>query len=191
MNAIFCDNYAIYTRIQRIQNMKIINIGGPINSGKTTISKLLATKLPNSIFIEVDELMSDEDIAAMPVFMDRIRERLRRLYVAIEKHISENKLDYLIFAYPMYMNTFESVSEITNGKAEFIVITLNPNMNKCQTNRGTRELTDWEVNRIKEMYSEGVGSFEKSDLIIDNTEQKPSETVEVIMEYLIKNEDNL
>lgn len=171
--------------------MKIINIGGPINSGKTTISKLLATKLPNSIFIEVDELMSDEDIAAMPVFMDRIRERLRRLYVAIEKHISENKLDYLIFAYPMYMNTFESVSEITNGKAEFIVITLNPNMNKCQTNRGTRELTDWEVNRIKEMYSEGVGSFEKSDLIIDNTEQKPSETVEVIMEYLIKNEDNL
>lgn len=164
--------------------MKIINIGGPINSGKTTISKLLSKKLPNSIFIEVDELMSDEDIAAMPIFMDRIHERLRRLYVEIEKQILENKLDYLIFAYPMYQNTFENISKITNSKAEFIVITLNPDMKKCQTNRGTRELTDWEINRIKEMYNEGVNSFKQSDLLIDNTYQKPEETVNIILNYL-------
>lgn len=165
--------------------MKIINIGGPINSGKTTISKLLATKLPDSVFIEVDELMSDEDISEMPIFIDRIHERLRRLYVAIEKHIIENKLDYVIFAYPMYTNTFDNVSKITNGKSEFITITLNPAMKKCQTNRGTRDLTDWEVNRIKEMYNEGVNSFEKSDLIIDNTNQKPEETVKIIFDYLV------
>ena len=35
--------------------MKIININGPINAGKSTISKLLAENLVNSKFIEVDD----------------------------------------------------------------------------------------------------------------------------------------
>jgi deoxyadenosine/deoxycytidine kinase len=34
--------------------MKIINIGEPINAGKSTISKLLVANLPNALFIEVD-----------------------------------------------------------------------------------------------------------------------------------------
>ena len=41
--------------------MRIININGPINSGKTTVSKLLQEKLPDCLFVEVDELLSDEE----------------------------------------------------------------------------------------------------------------------------------
>lgn len=41
--------------------MRIININGPINSGKTTISKLLKEKLLFCLFIEVDELLSDDE----------------------------------------------------------------------------------------------------------------------------------
>lgn len=33
--------------------MKIININGPINAGKTTISKLLVSELKVALFIEV------------------------------------------------------------------------------------------------------------------------------------------
>jgi hypothetical protein len=39
--------------------MLIININGPINSGKTTVSKLLSKQLLISFFIEVDDLLSD------------------------------------------------------------------------------------------------------------------------------------
>lgn len=164
--------------------MKVINIGGPINSGKTTVSKILSARLPSSVFIEVDELMSDDEIAAMPVFRDRIHERLRRLYAAIDKHIADGKLDYVIFAYPMYPDTFNAVSEITAGRADFVVVTLSPDMDKCRTNRGTRELTEWEVGRIKEMYDEGVAAFAKSDLIIDNSAQTPDETATTIIDHL-------
>lgn len=41
--------------------MKIINVNGPINAGKTTISKFLADKLPQTLFIEVDDLLSDAE----------------------------------------------------------------------------------------------------------------------------------
>ena len=41
--------------------MLILNINGPINSGKTTVSKILVNLLQNATFIEVDELMTDEE----------------------------------------------------------------------------------------------------------------------------------
>ena len=41
--------------------MLILNINGPMNSGKSTVSKILVNMLPKAIFIEVDELMSDEE----------------------------------------------------------------------------------------------------------------------------------
>ena len=41
--------------------MLILNINGPMNSGKSTVSKILVKLLENAAFIEVDELMSDEE----------------------------------------------------------------------------------------------------------------------------------
>ena len=41
--------------------MLILNINGPINSGKSTVSKILVNMLSNVNFIEVDELVSDEE----------------------------------------------------------------------------------------------------------------------------------
>jgi uridine kinase len=41
--------------------MLILNINGPINSGKSTVSKILLNLLPNATFIEVDDLLSDEE----------------------------------------------------------------------------------------------------------------------------------
>ena len=160
--------------------MKVINIGGPINSGKTTTSKILAASLPNSIFIEVDDLTPDEEKGDGHGWM----ENLRRFYIALDKHVQENKYDYVMFAYPMYPETHDRITEIIKDKAELVIVTLNPSMDKCLTNRGTRELNEWEMGRIKEMYNEGVSSFHKSDLIIDNTNQTPGETAEVIMDYI-------
>ena len=40
--------------------MLILNINGPINSGKSTVSKILVQQLKSARFIEVDDLLSDE-----------------------------------------------------------------------------------------------------------------------------------
>ena len=51
--------------------MRIININGPINAGKTTISKLLSACLLQSLFIEVDDLLSDEEQADLGLSMHK------------------------------------------------------------------------------------------------------------------------
>jgi len=77
--------------------MKIINIGGAQNSGKSTVSKMLNARLPNSIFIEVDDLLSDEEHNALPDMKSKIAAHLGRLYERLEKLVSENKYDYMHF----------------------------------------------------------------------------------------------
>ena len=60
--------------------MKIININGPINSGKSTVSKLLAEQIPNALFIEVDDLLSDEEQETLGLSMEKgWAERTNRL----------------------------------------------------------------------------------------------------------------
>ena len=54
--------------------MKIVNIGGAINSGKSTVAGILTEKLKNAVFIEVDDLLSDEEAALFPDFPARIGE---------------------------------------------------------------------------------------------------------------------
>ena len=41
--------------------MLILNVNGPINSGKSTVSKLLLQMLPHAVFIEVDDLLLDDE----------------------------------------------------------------------------------------------------------------------------------
>ena len=59
--------------------MKIININGPINSGKTTVSKLLAEQMSDALFIEVDDLLSDEEQETLGLSMEK--DGLRELTV--------------------------------------------------------------------------------------------------------------
>lgn len=69
---------------------------------------------------------------------------------------------------------------------KFINITLAPQLDICLQNRGERKLTESEKQRIKQMYSEGYNRPEFSDLIIDNSSQRPIETLKNILYFLIK-----
>lgn len=161
--------------------LKIVNINGPINSGKSTISNLLSRKIANSRFIEVD------DFEAQGLsFQKRIDARLHQLYDALEDAISEHQDEVVFFAYPMYPSTFDTLKAVIADRAEFIIVTLTPTLEACLTNRGTRNLDEWEIKRIKEMYKEGVPTFEPSDLFIDNTVRSAFETSEIIKDFLMK-----
>ena len=90
----------------------------------------------------------------------------------------------IIFAYPIADNTYQDWKAMEDKKTHFMNITLAPSLEECLKNRGTRELTDWEKNRIKEMYDEGYQKRPYSNLIINNDHQTPVETAKIIKEFV-------
>ena len=166
--------------------MLILNINGPINSGKTTVSKILVKLLPNATFIEVDELMSDEEEAKLGLsIQDGWTERQKRLNDKLLALKKSHEYETVIFAYPISENSYKTWSSMADENTCFMNITLAPSLQECLKNRGTRELDDWERNRIKEMYEEGYQNRPYSDFIINNDNQTPEETAKVIEKFIL------
>ena len=167
--------------------MRIININGPINSGKTTISKLLKEKLPFCLFIEVDELLSDDEQKKLQLTREEgWAERLKRLNQIILEEKKIQRYENIVFAYPMTKKSYHQWKLWEDENTKFINITLAPQLDICLQNRGERKLTESEKQRINQMYSEGYNRPEFSDLVIDNSTQTPIETLKNILYFLIK-----
>ena len=165
--------------------MRIININGPINSGKSTVSKLLCGELPSCRFVEVDELMSDEEEARMGLSQrEGWGERVRRFEGIVLEEKQSRRHENLLFAYPMTESLYRMWKAWEDGETSFVNVTLAPEMEICLRNRGTRALEAGEKARIREMYAEGYQCPEHADLIIDNGGQTPEETVRRILEFL-------
>lgn len=163
--------------------MLIINVNGPINSGKSTVSKVLAASLENVLFIEVDDLLSDEEQDDLGLgFWDGINLRLDRLDKYLEKEIQERNFDIIIFAYPLTQDSYNRWQRLINSRSEFKSVTLAPDLDTCLKNRGTRSLTMQEINRIKDMYAESYHRPKCTDLIVNNTRQSPEETAQEIID---------
>ena len=169
--------------------MRIININGPINAGKTTVSKLLAACLPQkTLFIEVDDLLSDDEQKALGLSVpEGWRERVTRLDDIIQKEKKLKRFDNIIFAYPMTERLYKQWKLWEDETTQFINVTLAPRLEICMQNRGSRELCKNEVKRIREMYLQGYHNSEFADLIIDNSDQTPQETLQQILLFLEKN----
>ena len=60
-------------------------------------------------------------------------------------------------------------------------VTLNPDLAAAVTNRGMRDLTEWELKRIPYHYETGINS-PPFGIVIDNTRQTPEETTQQILE---------
>ena len=165
--------------------MLILNINGPINSGKSTVSKILVNMIPKATFIEVDELMSDEEEKKLGLGMEAgWKERERRLNEKLLSLKQSHEYETIIFAYPIAEESYKTWSSMADDDTRFINITLAPSLKVCLKNRGTRELTDWEKNRIREMYNEGYQKRPYSDLIINNDNQNPEQTAEIIKNFV-------
>ena len=165
--------------------MLILNINGPINAGKTTVSKLLAQMLPEALFVEVDDLLSDEEEDRLGLSMeDGWKERVDRLEKIILQKKADKACRVLIFAYPIVRKNYDRWKSYEDGQTRFFNITLSPSLEKCLTNRGTRELTEWELSRIRQMYEEHYHDPDFSDLIINNGNQTPWQTAQVILDFL-------
>lgn len=165
--------------------MLILNINGPINAGKTTVSTILAQQLPNALFIEVDDLLSDTEQACLKISrQEGWAERQRRLNKKLAELKNKQTYETIIFAYPLTEKSYQDWSAFSDEKTIFLNITLAPDMDICLQNRGTRELTEWEKKRIHQMYQEGYQNRPYADFIINNSMQTPEETAHIIVEFI-------
>lgn len=157
----------------------IIFINGTISSGKSTIAKLISKKLLNTAVIEVDELRNF--IEWMPL-EESIPLNLGNT-VSIIKNFVEKGLNVVI-PYPLSEKNYRFFIDALDGIGEEIhVVTLRPDVEKLIIGNRGRTLDEWERDRI--IYHTKIGLTNPSfGIIIDNTDQKPEETVELIMKSL-------
>ncbi|MBZ0202686.1 MAG: hypothetical protein K8I03_06695 [Ignavibacteria bacterium] len=155
----------------------VIFISGSINSGKTTIGKLLKTKFPHTAHID-DELHDITD--RLPL------EEAIALHIKNTLSLTSNFLEKdfnVIISYPIYKDEYEYFNKNLPIETERFFFTLNPRLDYALINRGTRELTGWEIERIKYHYQTGINNPDFG-ITIDNTMHTPEETVSEMLYYI-------
>ena len=165
--------------------MLILNINGPMNAGKSTVSKKLVKMLDKACFIEVDELMSDEEQDALGLSMPQgWVERCRRLENILQDYIKTRPFETVVFAYPISDNTYKTWSSFPNKDVRFLNVTIAPRLEVCLQNRGVRTLSAAERKRIEQMYQEGYQNRPYADFVINNEKQTPEQTARLIKGFV-------
>jgi len=154
----------------------IIFINGSINSGKSTVAKLLSKKISNSALIEIDvfhemiEWMSID--RAVPLNLENA--------ISVVKNFSNNKINVIV-PYPLSQKNYDyMIKSLSDLNEEIHTFTLAPSIEKVLMNRGSRELSEWEKERVKYHYDIGIHKPMFGE-IIDNSNITPEQTAEIII----------
>lgn len=157
----------------------IIFINGNLNSGKSTVSKLLAEKIGNCAIVEIDHLrsfiswMSIED--AVPLNWENA--------ICVIQNFVKRGL-HVIVPYPLNQQYYEFVQkELAHLEIPKYFITLAPNIDVLLTNRGARELFQEDIDRIKILYDRGIDNSSFAHKI-DNSNSTPDQTLSEVMAFL-------
>ncbi len=157
----------------------IILLNGSINAGKSTVSKQLCELLPRTAHVEVDSLR--DFIGWMPLE--------ESIPINIETSIAVTKVFvrrglHVIFSYPLRPEDYELIlRELAELGVPIYGVTLRPRLEVSLTNRGTRQLTDWERSRIPFHYETRLNE-PTFGIVIDNSAQTPDETAREILSYI-------
>ncbi len=161
-----------YTRL-----VLVVCINGPINSGKSTIGRLLAERIDGAVFVEGDD--HDRHGAALD---EVIRAGVARLAGIIRE---QRGVSVLVMAFPLRSEDYSQLCvAAAEVGAEICCVTLSPTEEVALGRRGGRELDARERARVREMYAEGYARREFSDLVVDNSETTVEESVEAIGRWL-------
>lgn len=160
----------------------LVFISGSINSGKTSTSKLLAERL-GALFLNVDDLNDTIQNFNLATDLDKSMDLAIQ---TINSHTRNGK--DVVANYVVRQEDFDRFENEIETQPQ-IIITLAPRMEVAQRKRGDRELSEWEISRIKHHYETGIAS-PKFGHIIDNSDLTLDETVDqivsVISEYRSK-----
>jgi cytidylate kinase len=159
----------------------IIFINGSINSGKSTVAKTLAEKLGNTAVVEIDSLCEFIDWMplekAIPINLENA--------VSVIRTFVRNGL-HVVIPYPLSKRNYDYVSKkLSEFEDQIQTYTLDLEIESALTNRGTRELSDWERDRIRHHYASGITKPEFG-VVIDTNLKSVEEVANCILAY----EDN-
>lgn len=158
----------------------IIFLNGSINSGKSTIAKLLAEAIPNMAMVEIDALR--EMIEWMPI--DKSVPINLENAVAVIRNFTKHNISCIV-PYPLSQKNYEFVtSELSDINVPMFFFTLAPSLEKALSDRGERKLDKQERERIKYHYTIGIHA-PSFGTVIDNSEQTPEETADIILNNIV------
>ena len=155
-----------------------IVISGSINSGKTTVSRLLASRLPRTAHIEVDALRAF--VSSLP--LEESTPLNLRNAASVARNLLQAGLNVVI-DYPLGKSEYERLSKGLGSAPELHAFVLTPRLAVVLRDRGDRALDDRERYRIVEMYAAGVDE-PGFGICIDNSNFTPDQTVDAILAHL-------
>ena len=156
----------------------IIFINGSINSGKSTVAKILAEKIKRPAVVEIDKL--SEFIDWMPI-EEKIAINLENAVLVIKSFIRGGF--NIIVPYPLSQNNYDYLRNELKNCDRIFTFTLNPKLETVVKNRGKRKLITWEKERIRHHNAMGINRPSFGE-IIDNTNQTPEETAMIIFNLI-------
>ena len=159
-----------------MQPMTIL-INGSINAGKTTVAKALAALLPRTAHVEVDSL---HDFIGWMGLEESIPLNLKNA-AAVGRNFLEYGLNVVI-SYPLNPPDYAYLAAELAG-FPLACFTLSPPLEVARRNRGDRELSEWERERIAFHYATGIAN-PAFGAIIDNAGQTPQQTAAAIVGQL-------
>lgn len=150
----------------------IVLLNGPINAGKTTVGRLLAEEFADGAHVEGDDLhgfLPDTPLeAAIPIVLE--------MAAGVAGPLVERGFDVVV-TYPLSPADFEYLAaELSALDADVYAVTLSPPLEVALSNRGDRELDEWERERIEELYDAGIHR-PAFGARLDNAGESPAETV--------------
>lgn len=159
----------------------IIFINGTISSGKSTIAKLLEKKIPNTVVLEIDAL---RDLINWMPLEEAIPLNLENAVSLITNFVG-HKFNVIV-PYPLSEKNHDYLTKNLEGlDTEKYTFTLTPKPEELTKEQRGRKLSDWEKERIQYHTKIGLTAPSFGELI-DNTNQTPEETAEVILNFVKK-----
>ena len=89
----------------------------------------------------------------------------------------------VVISYPLSKMEYEYFNRNLPLHIDRFYFTLSPRIDYALSNRGTRGLTEWEIERIKYHYKTGINN-PGAGIVIDNTMHTPEETLSEILYYI-------
>jgi hypothetical protein len=158
---------------------KLIFVSGSINSGKTTVSRLLVHEVPQSAHVHGDSLR--HFVTWMP--LNQAVPLTIANIIAVSKTFLEAGLSVVV-DYPLAKPEYERmVGALARHATSVHAFILSPRLEVAQGVRGNRTLTEWEVSRIRQHYATGLNN-PGYGVVIDNSDQTSEEAVDYILGQL-------
>ncbi len=156
--------------------MKNIWISGSINSGKSTVAKILSRDLKMAV-IELDAF--SEFVENFLSFDEYLKLNYEIFSEIVEVYNKRNI--GVIIVYPLGEEKYLEIKDKLNN---FEIFTIDPTLEIALSDRGDRKLTDWEIERVKFHYEKNIHN-PIFGIRIETRGKSPAQTAKAIEEIFL------